>query len=445
MHAGASRPVVVVVGGGFAGLTCVRGLRPSAVDVVLIDRRNHHLFQPLLYQVATAALSPAQIAHPLRSVLESQRNARVLMGEVSRVDVSARRVHVTLAGGEVREVSYDTLVLAAGLRHWYFGHDDWEARAPGLKSLADAIEVRRRFLIAFERAEAKRSDDPSAEVSSELTFVVIGGGPTGVEMAGAFIEIACQTMRPEFRSIDTSRARVVLIEAQKSLLPSGFPEELGVRAKRDLERLGVEVMLSTRVMGVENDGVRVRHEGTSEDGWISARTVVWAAGVRGERVAESLGIELDRSGRVAVEPDLSLPGHREVFVIGDLASVVDRASGQPVPGMAPAAMQMGRFVASAITRETRGRSRGEFRYHDKGSLATIGRARAVARLPVPGSNRGMLFGGLLAWVLWALVHVAYLISYRAKILVMLEWAWAYVWLTRGARILQQTTPPVSER
>ncbi len=410
------------------------------MDVVLIDRRNHHLFQPLLYQVATAALSPAQISHPLRSVLETQRNARVLMAEASRVDLAERRVQVTLPDGEDRCIAYDYLVLAAGLTHSYFGHHDWEARAPGLKTLADALEVRRRFLISFERAEALRMGTPTADVSQELTFVVIGGGPTGVEMAGAFVEIACQTMRHEFRSIDTSQARVVLIEAQSTLLPAGFPEELGRRALRDLERLGVNVMLSTRVTAVEDGGIKIRRNGASEDEWISSRTVVWAAGVRGEHVADSLGVELDRSGRVGVGSDLSLPKNREVFVIGDLAIVMDRATGRPVPGMAPGAMQMGRFVASAIAHESRGKPRGEFRYRDKGSLATIGRARAVARLPIPGFKHGMNFGGMLAWVLWALVHVAYLISYRARILVMLEWAWSYVWLTRGARILQQTGP-----
>ncbi|MGD9790113.1 MAG: NAD(P)/FAD-dependent oxidoreductase [Phycisphaerales bacterium] len=439
-HAGGTRPVVVVVGGGFGGLTCVRRLKRAPVDVVLIDRRNHHLFQPLLYQVATAALSPAQISHPLRSVLETQRNARVLMAEASRVDLTERRVQVTLPDGEDRRIAYDYLVLAAGLTHSYFGHHDWEAWAPGLKTLADALEVRRRFLISFERAEALRVGIPTADVSQELTFVVIGGGPTGVEMAGAFVEIACQTMRHEFRSIDTSQARVVLIEAQSTLLPAGFPEELGRRALRDLERLGVNVMLSTRVTAVEDGGIKIRRNGASEDEWISSRTVVWAAGVRGEHVAGSLGVELDRSGRVGVGSDLSLPKNREVFVIGDLAIVMDRATGRPVPGMAPGAMQMGRFVASAIAHESRGKPRGEFRYRDKGSLATIGRARAVARLPIPGFKHGMNFGGMLAWVLWAMVHVAYLISYRARILVMLEWAWSYVWLTRGARILQQTGP-----
>lgn len=430
-----ARPRVVIVGGGFGGLTAALKLKNAPVDITLIDRRNHHLFQPLLYQVATAALSPAQIAHPLRAVLERQKNARVIMGEVIGVDVARRVIQArdpdgdrSSAGREpaTHEISYDYLVLAAGVSHSYFGHEDWAPFAPGLKSIEDALEIRRRFLTAFERAEAFESEE---EKRSELTFVVIGGGPTGVEMAGAMQEIALKTMPKEFRTIDTRTARVVLIEAQDRLLPGGFPSPLSIRAKKDLEQMGVEVFLKTLVTSVDTGGVTLKDE--SGERRLDSRNVIWAAGVRASPIAKSLGVALDKSGRVMVEKDLSITAHPEVFVIGDLAHVIDAKTGQQVPGMSPGAMQMGRFVARTIAREVGGasRARGVFEYTDKGQLATIGRAKAVAFVG------GKSFGGLIAWLLWALVHLFYLISFRSKVLVMLEWMWAYVFFDRGARLI----------
>jgi NADH:ubiquinone reductase (H+-translocating) len=420
-----SRPRVVIVGGGFAGLKCARGLARAPVLATLVDRRNHHVFQPLLYQVATAALSPAEIAAPIRGVLGRQRNLDVVLAEATRVDLG-RRVLVLDDG----EIAYDYLVLAAGATHSYFGRDDWAACAPGLKTLEDALEIRKRFLLAFERAEREREGSARA---AWLTFVIVGAGPTGVEMAGAMVEIALRTIPREFRHADTRQTRVVLVEAQDRVLPSGFPAALSARAARDLADLGVEVRLATRVTEIDGDGVAITRDGKTER--IAARNVIWAAGVRASSLGESLGVELDRAGRVVVGPDLSIPGHPEVFVVGDQALVKDAKTGGVVPGMAPGAMQMGSHVARVISREVVASAvpgagpRDAFVYQDKGTLATIGRAKAVAHV------FGRDFGGLPAWLLWAGLHIVYLISFRAKAIVLLNWIWAYVFFRRGARLI----------
>lgn len=416
-----------MVGGGFGGLEVVRGLRRAPVDITLVDRRNHFLFQPLLYQVATAGLSPAQIAAPIRGIVGGQANVRVLMGEAVGVDAARRALR--LADGELE---YDYLVLAAGATHSYFGNDAWEAHAPGLKTVEDALEIRRRFLLAFERAE--REPNESAR-RAWLTFVIVGAGPTGVEMAGAMQEIALRSIPADFRAIDTTAARVVLVEAQDRVLAGGFPAALSARALRDLRRMGVDVRLSTRVVAIDENGVTLRAP-AGEDR-IGARNVIWAAGVRasglGASLREGTGVELDRSGRVVVGPDLAVPGRPEIFVIGDMAEVKDAKTGAPVPGMAPGAMQMGRFVGAIIASESRdeNRPRPAFTYRDKGLLATIGRNRAVARL------MGMNFGGFAAWAIWAVVHITALIGFRSKVLVLIDWVWSYVFFSRGARLITE--------
>jgi len=429
----ASEPArVVIVGGGFAGLACARALDGSWVSVTLVDRRNHHLFQPLLYQVATAALSPAHIAAPIRSVLRKQRNCRVLMDEVNGFDLAARTV-VTRSG----LMAFDVLVLAAGVTHSYFGNDAWEPNAPGLKTIEDAVEIRRRLLTSFEVAE-RTSDEP--ERKALLTFVVVGAGPTGVELAGAIVEIALSTMPREFTNIRRDSARVVLVEAQPRLLSGGFPETLSDRALSDLLKMGVEVRLNTRVTAIDALGVTVQTpEGRTER--IDSRNAIWAAGVKasplGSLIATAAGLEPDRAGRVHVDGSLALPGHPHVFVIGDLATV-KTDTGLTVPGVAPAAMQMGRFVGRLIAKEILGTPaagpdtpRATFQYRDKGMLATIGRARAVA------SIGGRNFGGPLAWVLWAVVHIAFLIDFRSKLFVLLEWIWAYLTFRGGARLITE--------
>ena len=414
-------PRVVIIGGGFAGLYAAKQLARAPVRVTVLDRRNHHLFQPLLYQVATASLSPANIAAPIRRVLRHQANTTVLLGEVRSVDVNTRTV--TLADGTLK---YDTLVLATGATHSYFGHDEWERDAPGLKTVEDAVEIRRRFLLAFEAAE--RESDPEAR-RSELTFVVVGGGPTGVELAGAMIEIARRAIPRDFRSVDTTSARVILVEAGERVLP-GFSPDLSERARRDLEGLGVEVRVNTRVTAIDASGALVG------DLRIPAANVIWAAGVKASPIGASLGAPLDRAGRVLVGPDLTIPGHPEVFVLGDLACITDASTGQPVPGICPAAVQMGKYSGRVIAEEAARRRRGlepaprnPFRYRNKGILATIGRNKAVAMLPHSS------FGGLFAWLLWALVHIFFLIGFRNRLLVMLEWAWAYLIFDRGARLI----------
>lgn len=402
---------VVVVGAGFGGLNAVKTLRRAPVQIEVVDRRNFHLFQPLLYQVATAALNPSDIAYPIRSVFRGQDNvAAVIMDEVVDIDLGEREVKLADGGS----LSYDYLVVASGATHSYFGRDDWAEHAPGLKTLEDAVRMRRHILAAFE--EAERHPDRAEEL---LTFVVIGAGPTGVELAGALIEIAVHSMSREFRRIDPSRARVLLVEGTDRVLPP-YPEQLSASARKQLEGMGVEVLTGEMVSEVDAWGVTL-----ASGQRIEAATVLWAAGVQASSLGAKLGVSLDRAGRVEVEPDLSIPGHPEVFVVGDLARVPG------VPGVAPAAIQMGRHVARNIIADIEGRARQPFRYRNKGSLATIGRARAVA-------DFGWLrFGGFFAWVAWLAVHIWYLIGFRNRFLVFLNWAWNYVTFRRGARIITQ--------
>jgi NADH dehydrogenase len=408
-----AEPHVVVVGGGFGGLNAARALAGQPVRVTLLDRRNHHLFQPLLYQVATAALNPSDIAAPLRSVLRRARNVTVLLAEVERVDLAARRL--VLDRGEI---GYDALILAAGAGHSYFGHDDWEVFAPGLKSLEDALEIRRRVLLAYESAEREAD---GAEQRALLTFVVVGGGPTGVELAGALAEISRQTIARDFRVIDPTKARVVLVEGGPRVLAS-FPPSLSGRARRALERIGVEVRTGSIVTRVTADAVWLGGE------QIRARTVLWAAGVAAAPLARTLGVALDRAGRVPVEADLSIPGHPEAFAIGDM-SLCRGPSGTPLPGLAPVAIQQGRHAADNVLRRLRGRPTRAFRYRDRGSMATIGRAAAIATVG------GIQLSGLVAWLAWLLVHIMFLIGFRNRFLVLFEWAWAYVSWQRGARLI----------
>src|SRR2546428_1432491 len=409
----ASRPHVVIVGCGFGGLYAAKSLKNAAVRITLIDRRNHHLFQPLLYQVATAALNPSDIATPIRRVLRRQKNAGVILGEATSVDVRGKRV--LLRDGVV---PYDFLVIATGATHAYFGHPEWEKDAPGLKTLEDAIDIRRRVLLAYEAAE--REDDP-ARRQEWLTFLVVGGGPTGVELAGALAEIARHGLARDFRRIDPRTARVVLVEAGPRILPAYVPE-LSDKAAARLKRMGCEVLIGAPVTQVDAGGV------TAGEKRIRSRCVIWAAGVAPSAVARSLGVPLDRVGRAKVEPDLSIPGAPEVFVIGDLAAVND-PQGRPVPGLAQAAIQGGRHAARQILRTLRGEPREPFRYFDKGTLATIGRNAAVAQI---GRIRSE---GFFAWLLWLLVHIFMLIGFRNRFLVLAEWAWTYLRYERGARLI----------
>jgi len=406
-------PHVVIVGGGFGGLYAARALAGRPVRVTLLDRRNHHLFQPLLYQVATAVLNPSDIAAPLRSVLRRATNVTVFLASVERVDLASRRVVL-----ERGEIGYDGLVLAAGASHSYFGHDDWEVFAPGLKTLEDALEIRRRVLLAYEAAERERD---GAEQRALLTFVVIGGGPTGVELAGALGEISRQTIARDFRLIDPTKARIILLEGGPRILPA-FPEPLSRSAADALRRIGVEVDTHAVVTRVTADAVWLGGE------QIRTRTVLWAAGVAAAPLARTLGAPLDHAGRVLVERDLSVPGHPEAFAIGDLCAFLHQ-TGAPLPGVAPVAIQQGRAVADNVLRRLRGQPTRSFRYRDKGSMATIGRAAAVA---VVGRFR---LSGLLAWLAWLLVHIMFLIGFRNRLLVLFEWAWAYVTWHRGARLI----------
>jgi NADH dehydrogenase len=410
----ASLPHVVILGGGFGGMAAARRLDGEAVQVTLLDRRNHHLFQPLLYQVATASLAAPSIAAPLRQILRRQRNLSVLLDEVTGIDLAAHRVQCARGS-----LDYDFLVVATGATHAYFGHDEWERYAPGLKTLDDAFLIRRRVLLAFEHAE--RETDP-ARRQAWLNFVVVGGGSTGVELAGTLIELARHTLPREFRRSDPRRASVRLIEAGPRLLPA-FDPILSDKARRQLEHLGVEVHTGVAVSGIDADGVKLGERR------LPARTVLWAAGVAASPVGRLLDTELDRAGRVQVLPDLSLPGHPEVFVIGDLAGIA-RASGKPVPGVAPAAKQMGRHVGTIIRSRLRGDDeRLPFHYRDDGSLATIGRMAAVAQF-------GKLkLSGFPAWSVWLLAHIYFLIGFRNRLVVMLDWAWAYWTHQRHARIV----------
>jgi NADH:ubiquinone reductase (H+-translocating) len=413
-----SRPHVLIVGGGFGGLWAARALRKAPVRITLLDRGNHHLFQPLLYQVATAGLSAPNIAAPLRHILRKQRNVTVLMGEATRIAPDARRVR--LADGST--LAYDHLVLATGATHAYFGHDDWAAHAPGLKTLDDALEIRRRILHAFERAEAE--DDPQRR-AAWLSFAIVGGGPTGVELAGTLAEIARHTLHGEFRRADPRQARVLLIEAGPRVLAS-FPEALSVKAQEQLARLGVEVRTGLPVTAIDAEGLHLGDD-ASPGNRIAARTVLWAAGVAASPLARDLGVPLDRAGRVIVQPDLRVPGHPEIAIAGDLAAV--QYDSKPVPGIAPAAKQMGRYIGRSIATRLRGGEPPRFRYRDFGNLATIGRMAAVVDL------HGFRFSGLLAWWFWLAAHVFFLIGFRNRLVVLIDWAQAYWSYQRSARII----------
>ncbi len=405
---------MVIVGGGFAGLNAAKGLANAPeIDVTLLDARNHHLFQPLLYQVATAGLSPAEIAAPIRAILTHARNIRVLQEQVVDVDLS-RRMVVSDSG----EHPYDYVLLACGSKHAYFGHDAWEVHAPGLKTLEQATEIRRRVLTAFEEAEKEASPERKRAL---LTFVIVGGGPTGVELAGAIGEMSRFTLARDFRHIDPTLARVILVEAGPRILPS-FDKSLAARAARDLESLGVQIWSQSLVTNIDAEGLDV---GTER---LLCRTVLWAAGVKASSLGQRLGADLDRQGRVIVGPDLSLAGHREVFIAGDLAHVKG-PDGNPLPGMAPAALQQGRYVARRIRAMARGASYPDFRFRDKGQMATIGRRRAILQ------SGGIKFGGFAAWLSWLLVHIYYLTGFRSRMFVVLQWGWSYFSYGRGARLI----------
>ncbi len=414
------QPHVVVIGGGFGGLEVARRLAHAPVEVTLLDRRNYNLFQPLLYQVATAALNPSDIAYPIRGALAKQRNARVLLAEVTSIDVADRKVGVDGGHGEL---AYDFLVLATGSTDSYFGHDDWEPLAPGMKSIEDAVEIRRRVYLAYEAAE--RETDPVKQ-REWLTFVVIGGGPTGVELAGAFGEIGLQTLVKDFRSIDPTSVRVVLCEGKSRVLMT-YPPKLSEAAKQALERRHVDVRLDAMVTAINPHGVTVETAGGYER--VAARTVVWAAGVKASPLAAKLSVPLDRSGRVIVEPDLSISGHPEVFAIGDVAKMM--SDDVEVPGVAQGAIQAGRHVAHIIAREVASdrSSRPPFHYHNKGDIATIGRAEAVM------ATKRFAFHGFWAWIAGWVVHIYFLVGFRNRLLVMSSWAWSFLTYKRGARLI----------
>lgn len=406
-------PRVVIVGCGFGGLEAAKKLACENVRLTVIDRTNYHLFQPLLYQVATAALSPADIAAPIRAILRKSKNVEVVLAEVQSVDVNARVVHA----GDLN-VQYDYLILATGARHSYFGHPEWERLAPGLKSLEDAVEIRRRILMAFEYAE--KIADPAARAAA-MTFVIIGGGPTGVEMAGAIAEIARHTLARDFRHIDPSSARVVLIEGEPQVL-AAFPEDLRTSAMKQLQDLGVEIRTAVHATDLTEEGLKVGDE------FIPCRVKIWAAGNNASFVGKSLGASLDRVGRVMVQDDLTIPGHPEVQVIGDLANLPGK-DGKPLPGVSPVAMQEGRHAARNILNMIEGRKQQRFWYFDKGSMATIGRNKAVADLHM------LHLSGLPAWMAWLFVHIIFLVGFRNRLLVLLQWAWNYFTFNKGARLI----------
>jgi NADH dehydrogenase len=417
-----SRPHVIILGGGFGGLYCARALADAPVRITLADRRNHHLFQPLLYQVATAALNAADIAQPIRAILRKQANVEVLLAEACAVDAPGRRV--VFSDGD--SLAFDYLVVATGATHSYFGHDDWQALAPGLKTIEDALEMRKRILYAFE--EAERAHDPEAQ-RAWLTFVVVGGGPTGVELAGALAEIAFHALTRDFRRIDPAQARVILLEGTPHIL-GAYPDILRRKAVEQLRALGVDVRCGSQVSAIDERGVTVAGE------HIAARTVLWGAGVAASPLSRTLGVPLDKAGRVQVTPTLNAPGFENIFVIGDLAAVHQK-NGTLVPGVAPAAMQEGRYVAQAIVDLVHEKPifGHPFEYFDKGSLATIGRRKAVADLP--GHVR---LWGFIAWLAWLFIHILFLIGFRNRILVIIEWAWQYLTFRRGARLI---TGPVA--
>jgi len=405
---------VVIVGGGFAGINCAKklGNHPD-VEVLLVDRRNHHLFQPLLYQVAMAGLSPAEIAAPIRGMLARFRNIKVLQAEVTRLNLDERKV-VTTRG----DFDYDYLVLAAGAQHSYFGHDEWEVNAPGLKTIEQATEIRRRVLSAFERAESEK--DP-AEQRALLTFVVVGGGPTGVELAGAIGEMSRYTLARDYRNIDPARTRIILVEAGERILQS-FATDLTARATKDLEKLGVEVWTKRRVLDINDVGVTVDSE------FIPTRTALWAAGVQASEIGKQLGVELDRQGRVPVRPELTIEGHDDVFVAGDQANTTG-PDGKPLPGVATVAIQQGAYIAKALLARIASKPVEPFSYWDKGQMATIGRSRAILQ------SGELKMTGFLAWLAWLVVHIYYLSSFRNRVIVLFQWAWSYVTFARGARLV----------
>ena len=405
---------VLIIGGGFAGLNAAKRLGGvEGVEVTLIDRRNYHVFQPLLYQVAMAGLSPADIAAPIRSMLSEYSNIRVLLDTVQSLDLSGKTVAT-----DIGEFSFDYLIVACGARHSYFGHDDWEKYAPGLKTLEDATEIRRRFLTAFEEAERITDEEERRKL---LTFVIVGGGPTGVELAGAMGEVSRHTLAIDFRSINAGSARIVLIEAGPRILPS-FSDKLSARAKRDLELIGVQVWTGSSVTSIDENGVQV---GTQR---LESRTVLWAAGVQASRIGRLAGLETDRQGRVAVEPDLSVKGHPNVFFAGDQA-MFSHQTGKPLPGTGSVAIQQGNYIGRTIVNELKGRPRHPFHFVDKGQMATIGRKRAVLEI---GSIK---LSGWFAWVAWLVVHIYYLTGFRNRLLVVLQWAWSYMTWGRGARLI----------
>lgn len=409
-------PKVLVIGAGFGGLECVRALKNAPVRVTVLDRHNHHTFQPLLYQVATAAVSPADIAWPVRSILRKQQNADVLMCAIKSIDTKARIVHASR-----HDLPYDYLVLATGVTHSYFGHDEWQNAAPGLKSLTDATRIRSRILISFERAETADTEEDRKRL---LTFVVIGGGPTGVEMAGAIAEVARHALRYDFRHIDPRSARILLIEGGPRILPT-FPEDLSAYTQRSLEKMGVEVMTNSMVTDVRRDGVSLG------DRKIESEAIIWAAGVVAGPAAQWIGAEHDRAGRIKVGSDLSVPGHPEIFAIGDVA-VLEK----PIPGIAPAAKQMGKYVGKLIAARAIGRPFDKpFKYSHAGDLATIGRKSAVVNLPY------MKLKGFIGWLFWSVAHVYFLIGLRNRLMVALTWLWSYFTYQRGARLITRDDPP----
>jgi NADH dehydrogenase len=410
-------PRVVIVGAGFGGLTAAKALSGKPFDVTVIDQHNYHLFQPLLYQVATAGLSPAEIASPIRAILSREQNVNVMLGKVSGVDTARREV---LAEG--RRIPYNTLILATGAQHAYFGHDDWAAHAPGLKTIDDATYIRRRILLAFEKAE---TEPDAAERARLLNFVIVGGGATGVEMAGAIAELANRALAADFRSIDPRSARIILVEAAPRLL-TPFDPSLSEAAKKSLEQLGVEVRLGAAVTALDAAGVSMGAER------IEARTVIWGAGVTASPAGSWIGAEMDRAGRVKILPDLSVPGHPDIFVIGDTA-LLDGADGKPLPGVAPVAKQQGQYVARLLIARQQGKAEKPFRYRDFGALATIGRSRAVVQIG------GLKINGFIAWLLWSVAHIYFLIGFRNRLIVATNWLWNYVTFQRGTRLITGLT------
>ena len=408
-----ARPRVVIIGGGFGGLKAAESLAKLPVEITVVDRKNHHTFQPLLYQVATAGISPAEIAAPIREVLHKHENVEVLLGEVMGFDLMQRRVML-----HSFELTYDYLIVAAGATHAYFGHDEWEPMAPGLKSIEDALEIRRRILLAYELAEREAA---LTGTHRPLNFIVVGAGPTGVELAGTLAEISRKSLAANFRNIDPAKTRVLLVEAGPSILNS-YPEDLRRSAVKQLEHLGVEVRTNSAVSDVGNGQVRIGND------VVSAEVVLWAAGVSASPLGRALEAPVDRAGRVLVEPGLSIPGHREVFVIGDLASMKDE-NGKPLPGVAPVAMQQGSYVGRQIAADLAGKPRGKFHYVDKGSLATIGRAAAIAQFGK------VHISGFIAWLSWLFIHIFFLIGFRNRIVVMFQWAWSYFTYERAARLI----------